>query len=93
MTAIMIVPEAAVDKNYFSASNENEVRLPWQRPDVKCITIAHGVSQPSDAHFRRSVLAADRTHTCATLFRGKGIGHTIFNPLARSVRQYLVQFS
>jgi hypothetical protein len=37
----MLVPEAAVDENYLSAGNENEVGLPRQILAMERITIAH----------------------------------------------------
>jgi hypothetical protein len=37
---------------------------------VERVAIPHGVSQPPDNHLRRGVLAADRTHARASLFRG-----------------------
>ena len=64
------MPEAAVNKNYLPAGDENEVGLPRERLGVQCIAIAHGVNQLPDTHLRRGVLAADRTHARASLFRG-----------------------
>ena len=44
MAAVVLMPEATVDKNYLSARYENEVGLPRKLSGVEPITIAHGVS-------------------------------------------------
>ena len=46
--AMMTVPEAAVNEDYFGAAREDQVWFARQIPDMKSIAIACPVQQPSD---------------------------------------------
>jgi len=47
-TAVVGMPEAAVDQNYFAQSRKNQVRPTGKIPDMQPKTKTHCVNEPSD---------------------------------------------
>lgn len=44
VAAIVLMPEATMDKNYLPSRYKNEVRLPEEVGGMKHITVAHGMN-------------------------------------------------
>lgn len=63
----VLVPKAAVDKNHFSASRENQVRLSWQILAVKAVPVAHPMSKAPNRHFRAHSFTFYSSHVIASL--------------------------
>jgi hypothetical protein len=60
--AIVTMPEAAMDEDHGASTRKHQVRLSWQRCAVQPISVACGVQQASDDHFRFGILGLDCLH-------------------------------
>ena len=75
ITAIVTMPETAVDKNHLTQARKNEVRLAWQVLSMKPKTVTKCMSNLAYDHLSFGVLAPDFCHAPAPLFRTKIINH------------------
>jgi hypothetical protein len=71
----MLVPEATVHLNDFSAAWKSQVGRPWQIPAMQPETCSESVSHPPNDHFWAGVVLSDAAHLDAPLNRAQAIGH------------------
>jgi hypothetical protein len=63
----MRVPEAPVHKDRRSILRQNNIRLSWQIFSMEPVSVAQGVKDRPDAHFRLCVSVLNRGHVAAAL--------------------------
>ena len=66
---LMTMPKTTVNENRLFAGSKNYIRIAWDRPQVKSVTIAHGVEYSANVELRFRVLASNPTHALATFAR------------------------
>ena len=76
LTAMMSVPEAAMNEDHFSASGKDQIWAPGKTADVEAVPVAESVNQASYSVLGLGVLAADRLHDGATLLDCELVRHT-----------------
>lgn len=69
------MPEAAVYEYGLVAALHDDIRLAGQLGVVKPVPNPHRMQQPTYAHLRRCILAANLGHEFGTLFGGEAICH------------------
>lgn len=67
LTAFMLVPKAAVDKDYGAIFGKDDVGAPRQIAPMKPKAISHCVENRSHPKFRRGVAIPDPAHNLASL--------------------------
>jgi len=67
----MLAPKAAMDLDNLHQSRKHDIRLSWERGDVKAVAVAHRIDGPAHGHFRRGVVAPDPAHVCRAAFGRK----------------------
>jgi hypothetical protein len=58
----MPVPKTAVDENDLSPLSENQIRVSWQIPSMKPVSVTEGKDEFADKQLRPRVLGADARH-------------------------------
>lgn len=59
------MPETAVNKDDLSKAWEDNIRISWQRFDMKAIAVSHTVYQSANKHLRLGVYASYARHPVA----------------------------
>ena len=72
--AVVLMPEASMNEDDFTAAREDHIRPTGQRVAVKTITIAHGKNEAPYGKLGLHVLASNRPHHAAT-FLGRNSVH------------------
>lgn len=81
--AAVPVPEAAVNQYNLVQAGKYDIGFARQGFDVKPITIAQAMSQPSDPEFGAGVPAAHRSHYGSALFGCSCVGHWVDSAILR----------
>ncbi len=71
----MLMPEAAMHKNYLLPACKDDIGLARKTLDVKSISKAHRVKKLSNFHFWLRVSGADSPHVLGSAESTNGIGH------------------
>ena len=69
------MPKTSVDKNYFAAGLENEVRYARQPPIVKAISESHPMDHAANDHLRLGVTSTHTRHALTSLSFVESIRH------------------
>lgn len=61
----MLMPETAMNEDYFARGGKNDVRLSGKVGTMQTITKTEAMDQPADKEFGFGIFAADAPHVCA----------------------------